>query len=306
MSTYQERMLRYEERARELALGDQSENLKKAAEVIAGADCLVIGGAAGLSAVDGLDYQSEAVLKREFPYLWELGYKSLWQAMWDDARWNHAQKWCIHAAEIRWCYYEMPVLKAYRNLLDIVKDKDYFVLSSNIDEQFVKAGFRRDRIFSPQNSMIRFQCSVPCCKDIWDGRDGYYHILEVADLEHVGCTDEMLPFCPHCGAPAAWNMRGRASFIPDEVMALRPAFEKYIEDARDKKVVFMEMGAGFNTPGVIRHGFQRLTRLYPNATLIRFNRDYPIIPEKIRDKGIEIGGDMGEALEKIKTELGAV
>lgn len=302
MTTYQERMRLYQERASELMCKNNTEDLKRAASLLAGAERIIIGGAAGLSAADGLDYQSEEILHSKFPALGELGYRTLWEALWDDSL-NRTQKWSIHAAEIFWAYYDMPILPVYQNLLDIMKEKDYFVLSSNIDEQFVKAGFDEEKVFSPQNSMIRFQCSVPCCRDIWDGRKAYEWIQSHTDMSTFSCQEEDLPRCPHCGAPAVWNMRGRDCFIPDEVMRLRPDFERYVEEAREMKTVFLELGAGLNSPGVIRHPFQRLTALYPDAMLIRMNRDFPCVPDKIRDKSIEIGGDMGEAIEKIKNIL---
>lgn len=297
MTTYRERMQRYEERAKELQNKDQTEEIRRAAQAVKEAERIVIGGAAGLSAANGLDYMSEEVLKKEFPYLWKRGYTYLWQALWSDDL-TEMQKWVICADELRWVYYEMPVLPVYEDLKKIVEGKDYFIISSNIDEQFQKAGFPLDRLHCPQNSKIRFQCSIPCGNHLWDVKEDYDNILKHADFETLTFPEEYLPRCPKCGAPATRNLSGRPEFVPDEVMALEKDYLAYLNDAKDKKVVFLELGVGFNTPGVIRNPFQRMTRLFPQATLIRMNRDHSLVPEKIQDKAIEIGGDIGVALKK--------
>lgn len=121
--------------------------------------------------------------------------------------------------------------------------------------------------------------------------------MRARELGNKDQTEECLPRCPRCQAPAICNLRGCPGFIPDEVLALQKEFEAYLEDAKDKKTVLLELGVGFNTPGVIRYPFQRIARLYPQATLVRFNRDHPLVPDKIKDKSIEIGGEIGEALE---------
>ena len=95
-------------------------------------------------------------------------------------------------------------------------------------------------------------------------------------------------------------MRGIKSFIPDKVMWNRIEFEQYIKEASDLRTVFLELGAGFNSPGVIRHPFQRLAYRYPKAALIRMNQEFPKVPERIKDRSVEIAGDMGEALSQMR------
>lgn len=302
MGTYQERMERYRKYAKELASKDNTKELKRAVDEIGKADKLIIGGGAGLSASGGLNYMSHEILEKDFPGLANMGYKTLWEALWDEKR-SKAQRVGMMAAEILWACYDFPIVKAYEDLLKIVANQNYFVLTSNIDKQFIKAGFAKERVFEPQCSASDFQCSLPCCQDIWDGETVCRKIVAHMDKETYACREEDYPVCPHCHAPAVQNMRGARNFIEDKVMWNRKEFEQFVKEARNCKTVFIELGAGFNTPGIIRHPFQRLTYLYQDVTLIRINGEFPAVPDKIKDKSIEITGDIGEVLEKMR-EIG--
>ena len=296
--TYAQRMAGYAADAQRLAHEDRTPALQRSVELLKEADFILIGGAAGLSACGGLDYQSEEVLRRDFPALAALGYTTLWEALWDEKR-TYLQKQGMIAAEALWARYDFPVIQAYRDLLSLVKGKNYFVLSSNIDDQFYKAGFDPQRVFCPQNSIADFQCSVPCCRELWDGEAIYRNIVAHMDPVTYACREEDLPRCPRCGAPAVRNMRGRETFIPDKVMATRAPFEAFWARAATGKTVFLELGVGFNTPGLIRHPFQRTAYLWPQSHLIRVNRDHPSVPAKLGDRGIALGGDLGENLRRM-------
>ena len=302
--TYAERMAAYAADARRLAETDNTADLRRAVELLQDAEHIIIGGAAGLSAAGGLDYQSEEVLKRDFPALAALGYTTLWQALWDEKR-TYLQKQGMIAAEALWARYDFPVVQAYRDLLALVAGKNYFVLSSNIDDQFYKAGFDPDRVFCPQNSIADFQCSVPCCRELWDGEKIYRNIMAHMDPVTYACREEDLPRCPRCGAPLVRNMRGREVFIPDKVMANRAPFEAFWAEAAEGKTIFLELGVGFNSPGLIRHPFQRMTQFWPRAHLIRVNRDYPSVPDKLGERGLALGGDLGENLRRMAEMAGA-
>lgn len=192
MTRYQERMDEHRRYARELVSGGQDEALEKALDMIRNADRIVIGGGAGLSACGGLNYMSLEVLKKEFPALARRGYHTLWEALWDDRR-TKQQKIGMMAAEVLWACYDFPVIRAYQDLLRMVEDKDYFVLTSNIDRQFHKAGFEEERIFEPQCSASDLQCQTPCCRDIWDGESVWRKIAANMDRETYACREEDIP-----------------------------------------------------------------------------------------------------------------
>ena len=301
--TYAQRMAAYAAEAERLAREDRTPKLARAVELLGEADFILIGGAAGLSAAGGMDYQSPQVLRESFPALAALGYHTLWEALWDPKR-SLLQKQGMTAAEALWARYDFPVIGAYRDLLALVEGKNYFVLSSNIDDQFYKAGFDPQRVFCPQNSIADFQCSVPCCRALWDGEEIYRNLVAHMDPVTYACREEDLPRCPRCGAPAVRNMRGRACFIPDKVMATRGAFEDFWARAQGGRTGFLELGVGFNSPGLIRHPFQRMTQFWPRAHLIRVNRDYPSVPDKLGERGLALGGDLGENLRRMAEMAG--
>ena len=201
----------------------------------------------------------------------------------------------MRAAEVKWARLDYPVCPVYRDLLAILGDKDYFVLTSNIDRQFVKAGFREDRVFEAQGSFTDLQCSIPCRQTVWDGTAVFERIYAHTDRTTYTCPTEDIPVCPFCGAPVVQNGRdGTDRFVRMPAMRLQKPFEEFVEEAKNCRTVFLELGAGFNSPGMIRHPFQRLTYLYPQAMLIRCNLDYPKVPVRIEGKSIWFGGDMGE------------
>lgn len=301
--TYQERMEAYRQRAEALAHQDDPAPLYQAFGLLQQASHIIIGAGAGLSAAGGLDYHSEKVLQEDFPALAAMGYHTLWEALWDPKR-TKLQRHAMTAVEALWARFDFPVIGTHRDLLGLIAGKNYFVLTSNIDDQFYKAGFDPGRVFAPQNSLADLQCSVPCCRDIWSGEAAYRRIAAHIDPTSFSCREEDLPRCPHCGAPAVWNMRGRDCFIPDKVMANRVPFERFFEEASKGRAVFLELGVGFNSPGLIRHPFQRMAGLWPGAALIRVNRDYPSVPDKIREKSVELGGDIAVNLSRLKAMEG--
>lgn len=294
MSRYIDRLNSMRMTEEEVRREDREGKMKKALAALRSADRIVIGGAAGLSASGGMDFFSHAVLEREFPGLAQRGYSSLWDAIWHFPQ-TLEQYWAMKAVEVKWARLDYPVCPVYRDLLDILGDKDYFVLTSNIDHQFIKAGFREDRVFEAQGSFTDLQCSIPCRQEVWDGTAAFEKIYAHIDWDSYTCPSDDIPTCPYCGAPVVQNGRdGTERFVRMPAMRLQKPFERFVEEAKELRTVFLELGAGFNSPGMIRHPFQRLTYLYPQAMLIRCNLDYPKVPPRIEEKSIWFGGDMGE------------
>lgn len=296
--TYAQRMAAYAVHAAELARKDNTPALVRAVTLLRDAEYIIIGAGAGLSAAGGMDYNSLQVLQQAFPALAALGYQTLWEALWDVTR-TPLQVQGMVAAEVLWARYDFPVIPAYLDLLNLVQGRNFFVLSTNIDDQFYKAGFDPSRVFCPQNSVADLQCSVPCCDELWSGEESYRNLVANMDPGTYACRTQDLPRCPRCGAPAVRNMRGQEGFIPRKVMANRTAFESFWAAAANGKTVFLELGVGFNTPGIIRHPFQRSTALWPDASLIRINRDHPSVPGKISAKSVELGGDIAQTLHQL-------
>ena len=296
--TYQQRMEFYAREAEKMKRKDYTEEIQRIREILSQAEYILIGAGAGLSAAGGLDYFNEEICQKEFPYLYRQGYRTLWQALWAPDR-TQAQRWCMTAAEVLWGYYDFPPIPFYKQIYDWVKEKKYFVLTSNIDGQFLKNGFPEDHVFAPQESVHRLQCSRPCCRDIWEAEPVFRQIIAHLDEVHVSCPDAYLPRCPHCGAPAVQNMRGQNHFLPDEVMKNRLRMECFWKEMQSAHTVLWELGIGLNTPGLIRYPFQRITAQQETITLVRCNRDFPTVPPHIAHRTIRIGGELTDFFERL-------
>lgn len=298
MSRYKERLDSMRMTPEELIAEDWEKKSLSALDVIQKADRVIIGGGAGLSASGGMDYFSSQIFKELCPQLYNRGFPTFWEAMWYSG-FSEEEKWSLIATELLWARYDFPVIPAYEDLLYLVKDKDYFVITSNGDNQFLRAGFDPQRFFEPQGKVSSLQCSVPCCQKIWDSEPFLRNIIEYTNMETFSCRTCDIPCCPYCGAPAVQNIRGQDNFVSAPSMENKEKFERFVAEARFCKTVFIELGVGFNSPGMIRHPFQRLTEQYPEATLLRFNLDYPKVPTKIAHKSIYFGGDLGNCLSFI-------
>ena len=195
----------------------------------------------------------------------------------------------------------------YNNLYQIVKDKDYFVLTTNVDHCFQKAGFDKKRLFYTQGDYGLFQCTKPCCKKTWENehmiRDmilaqGYTigeHnelILPEGTQAKMSIPAELLPKCPNCGRPLTMNLRSDNKFVEDEGwQAAAVEYEIWLTKHQDQKVVFLEIGVGYNTPGIIKYTFWRQVYQNKNAVYACLNMEEERVPEEIREQSIMIGGN---------------
>ena len=204
----------------------------------------------------------------------------------------------------------------YQDLYELVKDKDYFVLTTNVDHCFQKAGFDRRRLFYTQGDYGLIQCSRPCHQDTYDNEDMVRKMAEsqgyVIDGDGVltlpegvvpkmSVPAELVPHCPKCGAPMSMNLRADGTFVEDE--GWHRASERYTEFLRrhqDLKILFLEAGVGYNTPTIVKYSFWRMTYQNPKATYVCINYGDAAAPKEIAERSICIDGDIGAVLEKLK------
>lgn len=154
-----------------------------------------------------------------------------------------------------------------------MKDKNYFVITTNVDDQFYKVGFDPDKIFRVQGSYRFIQCSKACHNKLYDDKEMVDEMIKNID-DDLKVTHELVPICPVCGESMEPNLRKDGYFVEDELWEKQSeAYRKFLEDNKDKKIVLLEFGVGFNTPGIIRFPFEKLTIQNKNWTLIRFNKE---------------------------------
>ena len=209
--------------------------------------------------------------------------------------------------------YMDPPRPVYDMLLDVIRDKDYFVITTNVDHCFQKAGFDKSRLFYTQGDYGLWQCSKPCHEKTYDNgetvremvlsqgftiaEDGTLTVPEGAVLK-AEVPSALVPFCPVCGRPMSMNLRADDTFVEDE--GWHRALERYsdfIEKRRGRRMLYLELGVGMNTPGIIKYPFWRMTNEDPNAVYACVNYDRAFAPDAIKARSVCISGDIGEVLE---------
>ena len=293
--------------------GTYSDNIRKLKDALAAADAVVIGAGAGLSTSAGFVYSGSRFEKYFSDFA--AGYR--FTDMYSGGFYPYASReefWAYWSRYI-WTNRNMDAPKpVYEELFRLVKDKDYFVITTNVDHCFQKAGFDKKRLFYTQGDYGLFQCSVPCHNDTYDNRDMIrdmvlaqgWTIAENNDLvppegasPAMAVPSELLPACPVCGKPLTMNLRSDDRFVEDEGWVR--AAERYQDFLRTRggKVLFLELGVGFNTPGIIKYPFWQMTEKNPDAFYACINFGESVCPEQIVQRAVCIDGDIGDVIRDL-------
>jgi len=253
---------------------DYSKKVEAAAKTLADADFILIGAGAGLSAAAGLNYLDPALFARWYPQFHKLGIRTIWEGItthWDPTNENRRRFWAYWAHHIQTIRYDAPAGRVYQDLHRLVAGKEHFVITTNVDGQFLKGGFDAARMFTPQGDYGRFQCSVPCHDRLYDNHNWVRQMLAYADPEEVLVRETDIPRCPCCGQFMERNLRKDERFVESPWMANQPAYTDFVHRSHSGRLVLFELGAGFNTPAIIRWPFERVVSAHPYATLLRVN-----------------------------------
>jgi len=267
-------------------------------EAIRSADAILIGAGAGLSTAAGFTYAGER-FERFFP---DFIKKYRFRDMYTGGFYPYPSKeefWAYWSRYILINRYENPPKPVYRQLLDLVKDKDYFVLTTNVDHCFQKAGVDRERLFYTQGDYGLFQCSTPCHRRTYDNEETILKM--VREQRNMRVPTGLLPVCPKCGAPMTMNLRSDDTFVED--LGWNEAASRYVNfvQAQDgRKLLLFELGVGSNTPGIIKYPFWRLTARNPNATYVCVNFGEAECPREIEDRAILVNADIADVLAALQ------
>lgn len=269
----------------------------KIKELIKNADAVLIGAGAGLSSSAGIDYSEES-FKKHFPELVRAyGMTDMYTSAFYEFD-TEEERWSYWAKHINYSFIAPPPLKAYKELLEIVKDKDYFVITTNVDGQFEKSGFDQTRVFEVQGSYGKMQCSVGCHNKLYDNTELVKKMLKSKD--NLKVDSELVPICPVCKEKMEINIRKDAFFVEDDNWhKLNKLYENFIKDNINKKLVLIELGVGFNTPGIIRFPFEQLAYTHDNIILIRINDKYNDMAYELKKQAICIKADCSVAISNI-------
>ncbi|MCG6880676.1 MAG: NAD-dependent protein deacetylase, SIR2 family [Deltaproteobacteria bacterium] len=237
------------------------------------ADAILIGAGAGLSAAAGLLYMDFTTFGNWLPeYHEKYGLRYIYEAAFFDfpSIEEYYAYWARHISTIR---FRHPVGKPYLDLYSIVKDRSYFVLTTSVDGQFIKAGFNPNRICTPQGDYGYFQCSRPCSNDLYPNQEIVESLLASMTSGSFAIRSEDIPRCPHCASLLEPNIRKGSNFVESPWMEKYPDLNKFLERSGSGKLLLLEFGVGFNTPSIVRYPFERIAATHGDSLLIRVNRD---------------------------------
>ena len=276
--------------------GNYSDEIKRLKKAVEEADAVVIGAGAGLSTSAGFIYNGERFEK----YFADFGKKYGFQDMYSGGFYPYEmpeEMWAYWSKFIFVNRYMDAPKPVYDQLLTIVKDKDYFVITTNVDHCFQKAGFDKKRLFYTQGDYGLFQCSEPCHEETYENEDMVRAMVE--QQKDMKIPTELIPKCPKCGKPLTMNLRSDDKFVEDE--GWHQAAERYENFLRTRKgkILFLELGVGYNTPGIIKYPFWQMTAKNPDATYACVNYGEAVCTEDIREQSICIDGDIGQVIEEL-------
>jgi NAD-dependent SIR2 family protein deacetylase len=262
------------------------------------ADAILIGAGAGLSTSAGVNYGTFHFKETFKELVKEYGFTDMYTSSFYDFK-TEEERWSYWAKHINYLCISKETSDTYLKLYNLVKDKNYFVLTTNVDRQFIKAGFDESKVFEIQGTLTKIQCSKACHDKLYDNTNMVKEMLEKNEGVHI--PSELVPTCPICHGKMEVNLRKDAFFVEDENWHIHEdAYEKFINDYKDKKIVLIELGAGFNTPGIIRYPFEELTNQLKKAFLIRINDKFANVPNDIQDKAVGVQADIHEVLESLE------
>lgn len=278
-------------------MSNYENRISKTKAALQTAEYIIIGGGAGLSEAAGLQYSGERFTINFAPFIEKYGFKDLYTSSFYP--FDHPEeRWAYWAKHISMNHYEQPATELYQRVYRLVENAQYFVLTTNVEYQFHKAGFSDDRIFMVQGDYGYFQCAKGCNHAIYSNEEQIKVML--AHTKDCRIPTSLVPRCPVCGGEMIPHMHQDSHFIRDEYWC--NAYENYqsfLKKSKNKRIVFLEMGVGFLTPHIIRLPFEQLTSQNPNALLVRFNRDFPGGVKENKHRTIAFSEDMATVLKRL-------
>ena len=286
--------------------------INKLRETLDNADAIVIGAGAGLSTSAGFVYTGERFEKYFSDFAAKYGFRDMYSGGFYpySTLEEHWAYWSRYIYINRYMNAPKPV---YEKLLSLVRGKDYFVLTTNVDHCFQKAGFDKHRLFYTQGDYGLFQCSEPCCAETFDNEEiiksmvtaqGYTiapdGTLVPPEMPKMTVPTELVPHCPHCGRPMSMNLRADDTFVEDEGWHIAAGrYSDFLRRHQNMKVLFLELAVGYNTPTIVKYSFWRMAHDWKDVTYACLNYGEAYAPDEIRKKSICINGDIGGILSQL-------
>lgn len=278
-----------------------SQQLKNLANHIKECEAIIIGAGSGLSSAAGLTYSGERFNKYFSDFINKYHLTDMYSAGFYPYE-SLEEYWAYWSRHIYYNRYVDAPKDTYQKLLQLVKDKDYFVLTTNVDHQFQKAGFDKKRLFYSQGDYGLWQCSKPCHQKTYDNKEIVEKmLLQQKDLK---IPSSLIPYCPKCGAFMTMNLRCDQTFVQDEGWYQGQfRYNDFINKHRDLKIIYLELGVGQNTPVIIKYPFWNYTNSNKKATYVCINYGESFCPDEIKKQAILINGDIDQVINDLLLEL---
>ncbi len=277
--------------------GSCSENIKRLKDALGAAEAVVIGAGAGLSTAAGFTYSGERFKKYFSDFINKYGFADMYSGGFYpfETPEEHWAYWSRYIFINRYTDAPKPI---YDELFSLVKDKDYFVITTNVDHCFQKAGFDKTRLFYTQGDYGLFQCSVPCRSETFDNEEIIRTMI--AEQKYMRVPSELLPVCPYCGSPLTMNLRADDKFVEDGGwIEAAKRYENFLQTRSGKRILFLELGVGYNTPVIIKYPFWRMTAQNTLAKYACVNYGEAVCPREIAQRSICIDAPVERVLEKL-------
>ena len=270
--------------------------LGKIENLVKEADSILIGAGSGLSTAAGVKMDGEGFEKNFEPWIKKYGFKDLYTSSFYQFK-TSEEKWAYWGKYIKYIDIDMPGTELYKKIYKLIQDKNYFVVTTNVDDQFYKTGFDKDKIFRTQGSYRLLQCSISCHNKLYDAEETCNELIANTS-EDLKVPSNLIPHCPVCGEEMDINLRKDDTFVQDELWYKQcKKYENFLKENTNKKLLLLEFGVGFNTPGIIRFPFEQLTAQNKNWILVRFNKDTKKFYDIEDNKFIEVKEDINKVFE---------
>ncbi len=277
---------------------EKARSIERLREALDEADAVMLGAGAGLSTSAGFSYAGQRFQAHFQDFIAKYHFTDMYSAGFYHFP-TLEEQWAYWSRHILVNRYQRPPKPVYERLLEVVGAKDCFVITTNVDHCFQRAGFEKQRLFYTQGDYGLWQCSEPCHPKTYDNEAAVRRMVETQ--RDMRIPSDQIPRCPVCGKPMSMNLRTDDTFVEDEGWhAAAGRYRQFLREHRHARVLFWELGTGMNTPGIIKYPFWQMTAQWPHATYACINWKEAFAPQEISERAICISADIGEVLEKLR------
>lgn len=283
------------------SIKDYSDSISLLEKKLQSADAVIIGAGAGLSAAAGMTYSDSRFEKYFSDFQKKYGITDMYSGGFYPFE-KPEEYWAWWSRQIYYNRYDLPPNDLFHLLLELVKNKDYFVLTTNADHLFQLNGFEKKRLFYTQGDYGLWQCSRACHNRTYDNEESVRKML--AEQKNMKIPVDLLPYCPVCGMPMAMNLRCDSYFVEDDGWhAAAERYGSFLREHKDAHILLLELGVGYNTPAIIKYPFWKMTAENKNSTYACINQGEAVCPEEIKNQSVCINDTISTVLSLLHQKI---